>query len=202
MPLLDPYIQEFRNAVLVSKGYPASAWICKGYGDKLKRAFDRWHITSTDLHPGSFPLLRCLITRKFSHGVAFHGFLKRPGQADVYIGGGASKYLKREIKIKSLVGSGACGYVGEGEHSPAFRACSGSGGNGAGRQRRSSPYPQALLINLPRRAVAEALVLALVIVEAEPSADAGLGLGDRRVGVEVDFLVFNSSARTNWQSET
>ena len=33
-------------------------------------------------------------------------------------------------------------------------------------------------------------MLALVIVEAEPGANAGLGLGDRRIGIEVDFLVF------------
>ena len=35
-------------------------------------------------------------------------------------------------------------------------------------------------------------MLALVIVEAEPSANAGLGLGDRRIGIEVDFLVFEA----------
>jgi phage replication-related protein YjqB (UPF0714/DUF867 family) len=83
---------------LISKGYPASAWICKGYGDKLKRASGRWHITSTDLHPASFPLLRTLITRKFRYGVAFHGFLQQPGEADVYIGGGAAEYLKKPVK--------------------------------------------------------------------------------------------------------
>src|SRR5205807_6513678 len=97
------------------------------------------------------------------------------------------------INIKSCVGCGACGYVGEGEHFPAFRACSGSGGSGAGRQSRSSPYPQAFLVNLPRRAIAEALVLALFIVEAEPGADAGLGLDDRRIGVEVDLFVFEAA---------
>src|SRR5260370_25000154 len=43
----------------------------------------------------------------------------------------------------SLVCCGACGYVGEGEHFPAFRACSGSGGSGDGRRSRSSTYPQA-----------------------------------------------------------
>ena len=83
---------------LVSKGYSASAWICKGYGDKLKGASDRWHITSTDLHPASFPLLRTIITRKFRYGVAFHGFSKQLGEADVYIGGGAAEYLKKAIK--------------------------------------------------------------------------------------------------------
>src|ERR1700738_2700481 len=54
----------------------------------------------------------------------------------------------------------------------------------------ASPYPQALLVDLLWRAVPKALMLALVIVEAEPGANAGLGLGDRRIGIEVDFLVF------------
>jgi hypothetical protein len=31
------------------------------------------------------------------------------------------------VNIKSFVGCGACGYVGEGEHLPAFRAGSGGG---------------------------------------------------------------------------
>jgi hypothetical protein len=39
--------------------------------------------------------------------------------------------------------------VGEGEHFLAFRARSGSGGRAAGRQRRSSTYPQAELF-VPR----------------------------------------------------
>jgi len=83
---------------LAARGCSASAWICKGYGDELKGAADRWHITSTDIHPASFPLLQRLMTRKFRHGVAFHGFAQKPGEADVYIGGGASEYQKREIK--------------------------------------------------------------------------------------------------------
>src|SRR5438477_9043792 len=95
--------------------------------------------------------------------------------------------------LKSFVGCGACGYVGEGEHFPASPACSGSGGSAAGRRSRSSTYPQAFLVNLPRRAVAEALMRALVIVEAEPCANAGLGLGDRRIGVEIDLLVFEAA---------
>jgi len=83
---------------LISHGYPASTWICKGYGDDLKGASERWHITSGDLHPASFPQLQRLITRKFCYGVAFHGFSQRSSEADVYIGGGASQSLKRAIK--------------------------------------------------------------------------------------------------------
>ena len=56
-----------------------------------------------------------------------------------------------------------------------------------------SPHSTGFLVNLPRRAVAEALVLAFLVVETEPGADASLGLGDRRVGVEIDFLVFEAS---------
>src|SRR5260370_24250231 len=69
------------------------------------------------------------------------------------------------INIKSFIGCGACGYVGEGGDFPAFRACSGSGGSAAGRRSRSSTYPLALLVNLPRRAVTKALMLVLLIVQ-------------------------------------
>ena len=92
------------------------------------------------------------------------------------------------INIKSFVGCDACGYVGEDEHFPAFRARSGSGESGAGRQSRSPTYPQAVLVNLPRRAIAEAPMLALLVVEVEPSAKAGLGVGHRRIGVAVDLI--------------
>src|SRR5207248_9845342 len=92
------------------------------------------------------------------------------------------------VEINSFIGCGACGHVGEGEHFPACRACSECGGSGAGRQRRSTTYPQVFFVNLPRRAIAEALVLTLLVVETEPGADASLRLGDRRIGVEIDLL--------------
>src|SRR5690348_5796761 len=74
------------------------------------------------------------------------------------------------FNINSLVDCGACGYVGEGEHFPAFRARSGSGGSTAGRQRRSSTYPQAFLVNLTWCAIAEALVLALDVVKSSQAS--------------------------------
>jgi phage replication-related protein YjqB (UPF0714/DUF867 family) len=57
-------------------------------------AFDRWHITSTDIHEASFPLLNTIINRGFTHAVAFHGF----SDDDILIGGGASDSLKTELK--------------------------------------------------------------------------------------------------------
>ena len=100
----DDEAMHFRRA-LASSRLPVTAWICKGFGDALQGAFARWHITSTDLHPASFPLLRRIATRKFLHGVAFHGFARKPGEADVYIGGGASESLKAEVKC-ALEGEG------------------------------------------------------------------------------------------------
>jgi len=38
-------------------------------------------------------------------------------------------------------------------------------------------------------------MLAFLIVEAEPGANASLGLGNRRIGVEVDFLIFQASSQ-------
>src|SRR5262249_62039748 len=86
-----------------------------------------------------------------------------------------------------------CGDVGEGEHFPAFRACSGSGGSAAARQRRSSTCPQALLVNLLRRPITQALVLALRVVKVQPAANASLGFGHCRIGIEVDLLVFETA---------
>jgi phage replication-related protein YjqB (UPF0714/DUF867 family) len=84
--------------VLTTAGFPASLWLCEGYGDQAKAAFDRWHITSTDLQPACFPLLEPLATRAFCYGVSFHGFDRKEDEADVYIGGGASLPLKKAIE--------------------------------------------------------------------------------------------------------
>jgi phage replication-related protein YjqB (UPF0714/DUF867 family) len=83
---------------LTSAGYPASLWLCKGFGDLVQGAGDRFHITSTDLHPASFPQLARVLGRRFCYGVAFHGFAKEPGDADIYIGGGASPTVKTAVR--------------------------------------------------------------------------------------------------------
>lgn len=83
---------------LIAADFPASWWLCKGFGDANKGAHDRWHITSTDVQPECFPLLRAITSRKFCYGVAFHGFQQKKGEADLYIGGAAPRPLKRAIK--------------------------------------------------------------------------------------------------------
>jgi phage replication-related protein YjqB (UPF0714/DUF867 family) len=70
-----------------------SVWLCKGFR-KGGGAFDRWHITSTDINEESFPKLKTVIGRHFEYAVAFHGW----NEDSVCIGGSAPHDLKKKIK--------------------------------------------------------------------------------------------------------
>ena len=72
----------------------ASAWRAKGWRPD-GGAFERWHITSTDLNPVGFPLLGSVMSRHFANAVAFHGFNDEPG---VLIGGTAPSELKERLR--------------------------------------------------------------------------------------------------------
>jgi len=72
----------------------ASAWRAKGWRSG-GGAFVRWHITSADLNPFCFPLLNSVISRHFTHAVAFHGFDDEPG---VLIGGTAPAEVKEQLR--------------------------------------------------------------------------------------------------------
>jgi phage replication-related protein YjqB (UPF0714/DUF867 family) len=88
---------------LAGKG--VSSWRCKGWHPK--GAFEHWHITATDLHEASFPLLNSVISRGFSHAVAFHGFDDDYIPYDILVGGLACEALKEKVKgaIEGVVGS-------------------------------------------------------------------------------------------------
>jgi phage replication-related protein YjqB (UPF0714/DUF867 family) len=73
-----------------------SLWRCKSF--KGEGAFARWHITSTDIHEASFPLLNSIISRSFSYAVAFHGFDDLENPFDILIGGAAPFYVKKDIE--------------------------------------------------------------------------------------------------------
>jgi phage replication-related protein YjqB (UPF0714/DUF867 family) len=70
-----------------------SSWRCTGW-TRDGGAFDRWHITSADINASSFPRLRSVIFRGFTHAVAFHGF----DEPEILIGGIAPPGLKRQIR--------------------------------------------------------------------------------------------------------
>lgn len=87
---------------LASKG--VSSWRCKGWGSP-RGAFERWHITSTDINPESFPRLNTVIGRGFAYAVAFHGF----EESAILVGGCAEETLKCEVAAAIdgvLTGSG------------------------------------------------------------------------------------------------
>ena len=63
--------------------------------DGALRRLPRWHITSTDLNPICFPKLNSVMSRRFAHAVAFHGFDDEPG---VLIGGTAPAEVKEGLR--------------------------------------------------------------------------------------------------------
>jgi phage replication-related protein YjqB (UPF0714/DUF867 family) len=72
-----------------------SEWICKGF-KKGGGAYDRWHITSTDISENSFPELKKIMGRNFEYSIAFHGWT---GDS-ICIGGSMRDDLKQEIKTQ------------------------------------------------------------------------------------------------------
>jgi phage replication-related protein YjqB (UPF0714/DUF867 family) len=85
-----------------------SSWRCKGWKGG-GGAFVRWHITSTDLSPASFPRLDLVISRGFTHAVAFHGFEDPEVDTDILIGGCAPDELKQEIAAEIDRATGGSG---------------------------------------------------------------------------------------------
>jgi phage replication-related protein YjqB (UPF0714/DUF867 family) len=73
-----------------------SCWRCKGFKPDGGAA-DRWHITSTDINPASFPRLATAAARDYAHAVSFHGFTEQ-GRPDVLVGGAAPDPLKRVMQ--------------------------------------------------------------------------------------------------------
>ncbi|WP_255198691.1 poly-gamma-glutamate hydrolase family protein [Halorarius litoreus] len=51
----------------------ATAWYCAGWSPG-GGAYDRWHVTSTAIHPASFPALASVADGGFRYAVAFHGW--------------------------------------------------------------------------------------------------------------------------------
>ncbi|MFC6719709.1 poly-gamma-glutamate hydrolase family protein [Natrialbaceae archaeon GCM10025810] len=76
-----------RQAAAVATRLDALAWVCAGFSDG--GAFDRWHVTSTAIHPRSFPALQRILeagadrNRPFNRALALHGY----GGDETLVGG-------------------------------------------------------------------------------------------------------------------
>lgn len=117
---IEPHTDE--QAEHVRERLAVSAWRCKGF-KRGEGAYERWHITSTDIHEASFPRLGSVMGRGFAHAVAFHGF----DDPEILIGGGAGDYLKQQIAAaieRVVAGSGI-----------AVRVAAPSDGFGGGDER-------------------------------------------------------------------
>jgi phage replication-related protein YjqB (UPF0714/DUF867 family) len=93
-----------------------SVWMCKGF-KKGGGAFDRWHITSTDIREDSFPKLQTISERKFKYIIAFHGWKHN----SICIGGSMPDPLKQQIKTEignAVSGSIAVDIAGDGGTCP------------------------------------------------------------------------------------
>jgi phage replication-related protein YjqB (UPF0714/DUF867 family) len=79
-----------RQAVHAARSYDLPGWACFGFNEG-GRAYDRWHVTSTELDPRSFPGLATVTGEAHPAAVAFHG------QSDehVTVGGTASALRER-----------------------------------------------------------------------------------------------------------
>lgn len=71
----------------------ASAWFVHGFG---RDAFDRWHITTTDMDPSSYPGLGSIANRGFDYAVSFHVWSDEHGD-EVLIGGLADDALRERL---------------------------------------------------------------------------------------------------------
>lgn len=105
--LIEKYTD--KQAERVGTLLSVTCWRCRGYQTKGGAgASARWHITSTDIHEASFPLLGKIIDRDFANAVSFHGFSQRDEEeapADILIGGGADddwKLRMQELLMRAL----------------------------------------------------------------------------------------------------
>jgi phage replication-related protein YjqB (UPF0714/DUF867 family) len=93
---IEPHTDEQAEQVATRLAAKAvTCWRCTGWKPG-GGALDRWHITSTDLNEASFPLLAQVMSRRFAHAVAFHGF--ESDHPEIIIGGTAPMALKEEIR--------------------------------------------------------------------------------------------------------
>lgn len=81
------------QAATVADTLDVTEWSCLGFNSG-GGAYDRWHITSTDIDPDSFPNLARVAAHDFTHAVSFHGFSKD----GIAVGGGADHEFKARIR--------------------------------------------------------------------------------------------------------
>ncbi|HEY1278329.1 MAG TPA: poly-gamma-glutamate hydrolase family protein [Acidimicrobiales bacterium] len=91
------------QALAVATALSATCWLCKGWHHRGAKR--HWHITAAEINEASFPLLDTVMTRGFTHAVAFHGM----DEQEILIGGAAPDVLKHEVMGAILVATSGSG---------------------------------------------------------------------------------------------
>jgi len=82
-----------KQVARVSEQLGSSGWYSSGWWPG-GGAYSRWHITSTDIDPSSFPELATITDRGFDHAVSFHGW----SESHIAIGGAAPTTLREDVR--------------------------------------------------------------------------------------------------------
>ena len=92
---VEPGTDEESEAAGSILGDLATVWRCKGF-KQGGGAHDKWHITSTDINPASFPLLDTIDEVGYVNAVSFHGM---SGTKRVLIGGNGLAAVKLALQV-------------------------------------------------------------------------------------------------------
>lgn len=122
-----------RQAVRLAEALDCPAWYAAGWWPE-GGAWQRWHVPSTQLHPGSFPRLGALADGEFAVAVSFHGW----SESHLAVGGRAPAERRAAVRdeIRAAVGDAFEVRLATDEHrngtSPAnvvnWTTATGSGG--------------------------------------------------------------------------
>ena len=101
---IDDFVTEVENLLDPTDHIPVNVWEVEGRWGSGE-TFDRWHITSGDIHPDGFPGLDSLLSepyfnqltgQHFQYAVAFHGFSDN-NDLGIILGGLADRNLKCHV---------------------------------------------------------------------------------------------------------
>jgi phage replication-related protein YjqB (UPF0714/DUF867 family) len=94
-------------------GGDVTCWCCSGWKSG-GGTHERWHVSSTDISPASFPGLAKIADRGFAYAVSFHG----QSASGVLIGGGGPMELKHMLRdaIKDVIGNSSVTIADKGDN--------------------------------------------------------------------------------------
>lgn len=107
-----------KQAKLLAEEIGCDFWVVEGEGPD---AFDKWHITSSEISPREFPKLSRAMSNNYYRGVSFHGF-----SGNEIVVGGTCDLGVRESVASELSARGQTVVAGPGAGSNGYSDVDGS----------------------------------------------------------------------------